>query len=81
MCQSARVWLVCLNGPLINLGRKWNWAADSSKSPQRLGILVAEATCYCQARDLSLLRKKQARPQIQKNCFDRVINSLYNRMV
>ena len=24
-----------------------NLASDSSKSPQRLHILVAEATCYC----------------------------------
>ena len=31
-----------------------NLAADNSKSPQRLGCPVAEATCHCQQRDLSL---------------------------
>lgn len=36
-----------------------NLAADSSKSPQRLIMyLVAEATCYCQARNLFLPQNK-----------------------
>jgi len=37
-----------------------NLAADSSKLPQRLQSLVAEATCCCQARNLFLPQKRNA---------------------
>ncbi len=43
-----------LTGCISIWGRKWNVAADRSKSPQRLNCPVSEGTSYCQARYLFL---------------------------
>ena len=58
-CQIASGLWVCF----VSVAAGMNSAPDSSKSPQRLIIhLVAEATCYCQARNL-FARKFGTHPQ------------------
>ena len=56
-----------------------NLASDSSKSPQRLIMyLVAEATCYCQTRNLFLPPKRNA--PLANEIFDNPPKALYTQL-